>query len=73
MFCYIILFTFVGNVMLHFLFTFVRDVLLHIILFTFDDIALLPVLGVDGLGAELVPLLPRVVEQENHPAYSFSI
>ena len=65
--------TFVRDVLLHFLFTFVRDVLLHIILFTFDDIALLPVLGVDGLGAELVPLLPRVVEQENHPAYSFSI
>ncbi len=35
--------------------------------YTFDSIALLAVLGVDRLGAELVPLLPRVVKQKDHP------
>jgi hypothetical protein len=34
---------------------------------TFDSIALLAVLGVDRFGAELVPLLARVVKQKDHP------
>ena len=34
---------------------------------TFDSIALLAVLGVDRLRAELVPLLASVVKQKDHP------
>ncbi len=33
---------------------------------TFDSITLLAVLGIDRLGAELVPLLARVVKQKDH-------